>query len=78
MSECLHASTEDGGFGWKWRVKMANKYIGSDFDDFLGEDGILAEVEAVAIKRVIALGLTQLKGERLVVRSDKSDRQNTQ
>jgi len=31
-----------------------NKHFGSNFDDFLREDGILEEVTAVAIKRVIA------------------------
>jgi len=31
-----------------------NKYIGSSFDDFLAEEGILEEVTAVAMKRVIA------------------------
>lgn len=30
-----------------------NPPIGSNFDDFLAEEGILAEVEAVAIKRVL-------------------------
>ncbi len=37
-----------------------NKHIGSSFDDFLEEEGILAETEAVAIKRVIAFQLAQL------------------
>lgn len=37
-----------------------NKHIGSSFDDFLEEEGILAETEAVAIKRVIAYQLAQL------------------
>ncbi|MEJ2633201.1 MAG: XRE family transcriptional regulator [Acidihalobacter sp.] len=31
-----------------------NPHIGSDFDDFLAEDGVLEEVSARAIKRVIA------------------------
>lgn len=30
-----------------------NKYVGSSFDDFLAEDGIQAQVQAHAIKRVI-------------------------
>jgi len=33
---------------------MKNKNIGSDFDDFLEQDGMLQEVTAVAVKRVIA------------------------
>ena len=36
---------------------MKNKHIGSDFDDFLREEGILEEVEAAAIKKVIAYEL---------------------
>ena len=31
-----------------------NKHVGSSFDDFLAEEGLLAETEAVALKRVIA------------------------
>jgi len=39
-------------------VKMTDKkYIGSNFDDFLSEEGILQETEAIAIKRVIAYAL---------------------
>jgi len=34
-------------------------HTGSSFDSFLEEDGILEEVEAVAIKRVIAWQLSQ-------------------
>ena len=39
---------------------MANKKcIGSNFDDFLAEEGLLQESEAIAIKRVIAYALEQ-------------------
>ncbi len=34
--------------------KHLNTHIGSSFDDFLAEEGLLAETEAVALKRVIA------------------------
>lgn len=33
---------------------MINKHKGSDFDSFLDEEGLLAEAEAVAAKRVLA------------------------
>lgn len=36
-----------------------NKHIGSDFDDFLQEEGILEDVETVALKKVIAWQLKQ-------------------
>lgn len=42
------------------RFIMANKKcIGSKFDDFLEEEGLLQESESVAIKRVIAYALEQ-------------------
>ena len=33
---------------------MNNEHIGSNFDDFLEEEGLLAETQAEASKRVIA------------------------
>jgi hypothetical protein len=33
---------------------MKNRHLGSSFDDFLEEEGLRAETEAAAIKRVIA------------------------
>ncbi len=33
---------------------MKSKHMGSNFDDYLNEEGTLAETEAVAVKRVIA------------------------
>lgn len=38
---------------------MNRKHLGSDFDEFLAEEGILAETEAVAVKRIIASQLAQ-------------------
>ncbi len=38
---------------------MKNRHIGSDFDTFLEEDGMLNEVSAIAVKRVIAFQLQQ-------------------
>ena len=37
-----------------------NDHIGSNFDDFLEEEGILAETEALAIKRVVAYQIAEL------------------
>ena len=33
---------------------MKNRHIGTSFDDFLQEEGLLAAVEATAVKRIIA------------------------
>ena len=38
---------------------MNKKHVGSDFDDFLKEDGIYEQVQAVAIKRVIAYQIAE-------------------
>ena len=37
-----------------------SKYIGSSFDDFLEDDGVLAEAEAITVKRVLAFQLKEL------------------
>ncbi len=39
------------------------KHIGTKFDDFLAEEGLLQESEAIAIKRVIAYALEQKMAE---------------
>jgi DNA-binding phage protein len=36
-----------------------NRFIGSGFDEFLEQEGILAEVDAVAIRRVIVWELSR-------------------
>jgi antitoxin HicB len=38
---------------------MSKKHVGSSFDDFLRDEGLLAQVEAVAIKRVLAYQVAQ-------------------
>ena len=43
-----------------------NKHIGSDFDDFLDEEGILQDVELVAVKRVVAFQIAErMKAESI-------------
>ena len=56
---------------------MEYQHIGSGFDDFLEEEGILAEVEAVAIKRVIAFQIAQLMLEQSLTKTAMADRMNT-
>lgn len=43
----------------KTKAKKAFDHSGSSFDDFLEEEGIREEVEAAAIKRVLAWQLSQ-------------------
>jgi len=48
---------------------MANRHIGTSFDDFLEEEGILQEVEAVAVKRVLAFQVEQEMKEKGLTKS---------
>jgi DNA-binding Xre family transcriptional regulator len=41
-----------------------SKHIGSTLDEFLDEEGVLAEAEAVAVKRVIAYQLQEMMKEQ--------------
>ena len=43
---------------------MKDKNIGSNFDDFLKEEGILEEVQETAIKRVLAHQIQQAMKEK--------------
>ncbi len=43
---------------------MKHKNIGQSFDNFLEEEGILEQVEEVAIKRVIAIQIEQERRKR--------------
>jgi antitoxin HicB len=54
-----------------------NKYIGGDFDDFLGEEGLLAETDVVAIKRVIAYQIEQLMEKQQLTKSEMAERMAT-
>ena len=56
---------------------MKKEHIGSDFDEFLAEEDLLAEAEAVAIKRVIAFQVEQLMKEQHLTKTEMSRRMNT-
>ena len=46
-----------------------NRHIGSSFDDFLQKEGLLAEAEATAVKRVIAYQIEKEMAERRISKS---------
>lgn len=48
---------------------MKNKHIGSSFDDFLREEGLFAEAEATAVKRVIAYQIEKEMAKRAISKS---------
>jgi transcriptional regulator with XRE-family HTH domain len=54
-----------------------NKHIGSDFDDFLSEQGMAEEVSAAALKRVIAWQLAELMKAQHVSKKALADRMHT-
>ena len=56
---------------------MENKHIGSDFDDFLAEEGLLEQSETVAVKRVIAYQVEQLMAQQNLSKTEMSRRMKT-
>lgn len=56
---------------------MAKRNLGSDFDDFLREEGLLEEVTAVAVKRYIALQLAAKMSEERVSKAEMARRMET-
>lgn len=56
---------------------MNNKYLGSNFDDFLEKEGLLAEVEATAIKRVIAFQIMDMMQKHNLSKTAMAKRMKT-
>ena len=54
-----------------------NRHLGSDFDDFLKADGLLADAEAVAIKRVVALQLARMMKKQRITKAELARRMKT-
>ena len=56
---------------------MNKKHIGSNFDDFLKEDGIYEQVQAVAIKRVIAYQIAEEMKKKKLSKTQMASRMKT-
>ena len=54
-----------------------NKHIGTDFDDFLDEDGLREEAMAAAVKRVIAWQIAQSMKAQKVTKTEMAARMHT-
>lgn len=54
-----------------------NKYSGSNFDDFLLEEGILEEVSTRAQKRLLALQIEDIMVEANLTKTEVAIRMNT-
>ncbi len=59
------------------QVKNENPHRGGAFDDFLAEEGILAEVEAASLKRAFALAVADEMRKQRLKKSDLSKRMRT-
>ena len=56
---------------------MSKKNLGSNFDDFLAEEGLLQDATAVAVKRYIAYQLQQKMSEEHLSKSEMAKRMAT-
>lgn len=56
---------------------MKNKHLGDNFDDFLREEGLLEEVEAKAIKRMVAFQISQEMKRRNLTKTEMTLRMKT-
>lgn len=56
---------------------MTNPHIGSDFDEFLEEEGIRQEVTAAALKRIIAWQLDQVMKSKQITKTEMAARMHT-
>ena len=56
---------------------MAKKNVGSNFDDFLEEEGLLEDATVVAVKRYIAYQLAQKMSEKNLSKSEMARRMAT-
>ena len=56
---------------------MNDQHLGSNFDDFLAEEGLLAEVEATAIKRVIAYQIEQEMNQKGLTKTEMAKKMKT-
>jgi antitoxin HicB len=56
---------------------MTNPHVGSSFDDFLVEEGILEEVEAIAIKRILAHQISEAMKAQNLTKKAMAERMGT-
>ena len=56
---------------------MNEQHLGSSLDDFLIEDGRLAEAESVAVKRVLVFQISKLMAEQRLSKAEMARRMCT-
>jgi len=58
-------------------MNIKQQAIGSSFDDFLEEEGLLSEVDALATKRVIAYQVEESMKEKNITKTEMAKRMGT-
>ena len=58
-------------------ARKSNPHIGSDFDELLREEGIYDQVQAVAVKRVLAYELERNMQRAQLTKTDMAKRMGT-
>ena len=58
-------------------MTIKNKHLGSGFDDYLNKKGVYKEVDAVAMRRVIAWQVNQAIKEAGLTKTEMADRMET-
>ena len=67
-----------GAHGTPMKTKASQSaHRGSDFRDFLAGEGILPEVEVLALKRVVSLQLQQIREQKHVTKTELASRMKT-
>jgi plasmid maintenance system antidote protein VapI len=56
---------------------MIENHIGSNFDDFLAEEGLLEEAEVIAVKRVLAYQINELMKTQNLTKAEMARRMKT-
>src|SRR5437762_7269433 len=61
----------------KDNMKQQNKHIGSNFDDFLKEEGILEEIEEVVAKRIFVFQIEKEMKKQKIDKAGLAERMET-
>jgi predicted XRE-type DNA-binding protein len=56
---------------------MNETHLGSNFDDFLAEEGLLEEAEAIAVKRVLAFQIRSMMESQNLSKAEMARRMET-
>lgn len=54
-----------------------NPYVGSSFDDFLKEEGLLEEINLIAVKRVIAWQIERAMEQKNLTKTEMAAQMQT-